>query len=346
MQNEKKYFASANTEKGFISYYSEIYGNLERLYVIKGGPGTGKSHFIRSVADEAEKNGYSLEYFYCSSDPLSLDGIIIKELQTGVIDGTAPHIYEPCCPGVTDKIVNLGDNWDESALKVNAKEIRELTHTKDSLYNNAYNYLGAAGRIESEIRMFNRRAILFEKMQGAANRLAKSWKNGKGFYKKIRPIEGISHTGRIVYDTYLKNAENAFVVKDRYGIGYVYLDMLLDIAKRKSLFTVYSPGATDTSNAVALYFPEISFAFVICDDDGRNYRQINMDRFVDIDILRMNKQKNRFARRCLSSLYEGAQKTLDEIFEKHALLEKYYAEAMDFSRNALLENKVKQEIFL
>ena len=51
MQNEKKYFASANTEKGFVSYFDEIYGVLDRVYIIKGGPGTGKSHFIRNIAD-------------------------------------------------------------------------------------------------------------------------------------------------------------------------------------------------------------------------------------------------------------------------------------------------------
>ena len=44
-------FAASNSCEGFKSYYGEIFAGpgIERLYVIKGGPGTGKSHFMRTV---------------------------------------------------------------------------------------------------------------------------------------------------------------------------------------------------------------------------------------------------------------------------------------------------------
>lgn len=345
MQNEKKYFASANTEKGFVSYFKEIYGCVENVYIIKGGPGTGKSHFIRNIADEAEGRGLSIEYFYCSSDPLSLDGIIICELSVAVIDGTSPHTYDPVYPGVRDKIINLGENWSDGALAENKAEICDIIDRKSRLYNNVYNYLAAAGRIEGEIRGYNRRAVKFDKMKAAVNRLAKGWRRGSGFSKLLRPVQGISHAGMIVYETYHGLAKNKYVIKDRYGVGGLFLDEVVRCALQREMKVIYSPSVIDTGSVMAVYLPEADSSFIITDDDGIDKKQINMDRFVDMEAIRSNKQKNRFARRCLNSLYEGMQKELDEIFYLHAELEKYYTSAMDFSKNATLCEKIKREIF-
>ena len=89
MQNntKKAYFAAANTSDGFISYYADCFGRQEisHLYMIKGGPGTGKSRFLGDVASAAVKRGWEAEYFYCSSDPCSLDGVILTHAQKGKI---------------------------------------------------------------------------------------------------------------------------------------------------------------------------------------------------------------------------------------------------------------------
>ena len=40
---EKKYFAASNSSEGFVNYYDACFGSdsrVDRLYVIKGGPGT------------------------------------------------------------------------------------------------------------------------------------------------------------------------------------------------------------------------------------------------------------------------------------------------------------------
>ena len=345
MQNENKYFASANTEKGFISYYDEVYGQLDMVYIIKGGPGTGKSHFIRGVADEAERRGLDVEYFYCSTDPLSLDGIIIEQLKTAVIDGTFPHTYDPQYPGIRDKIINLGENWDGNKLKRRGDEICEMIQRKNNLYNNVYNYLAAAGRIEGEISLCNKKCVNLEKMRAAVGRLTRQWKNGAGFEKQLRVVEAMSHTGHILYGTYHNNAENKYVIRDRYGIGGLFTELVMDIARQMRLKVFYSPGCVDTSVVVALYLPEVSCSFVI-DDDGIDKKQINMDRFVDGEAIRRNKQKNRFARRCLSSLYEGVQKGFDEIFYLHTKVEECYISVLDFSKNAEMQKKVIDEIFL
>ncbi len=345
MQNEYKYFAASNTGTGFVSYFDEIFGDLDMVYIIKGGPGTGKSHFIREIADEAEKKGYSVEYFYCSSDPLSLDGIIICELMAAVIDGTSPHSYDPKIPGIREKIINLGENWDEKALRNNSDEIMDIVSKKEALYNNIYNYLAAAYRVDLEIKQVNRRAVKYEKMHGTVKRLTKGWKNGKCFSAKKRPVEALSSAGHIVYDTYYKLAENNYVIRDRYNISYVFMDMIMRIAEQKHLAVYYSPFYLDPSYISGICIPEISVSFVVGDHQSENARQINMDRFVDSEIIKSNKQKNRFARRCLNSLFEGVEQGFNEISDLHTKLEAYYVSAMDFSKNAEMIKKVKNDIF-
>ena len=71
---------------------------------------------MKNVATEAEKRGMSVRYIYCSSDAHSLDGIIINEMKTAVLDGTSPHVFEPQAVGTIEAIVDLGAFLDEKKL--------------------------------------------------------------------------------------------------------------------------------------------------------------------------------------------------------------------------------------
>ena len=78
-QPKKRYFAAANSADGFVNYFPSIFGAApcRRLFVIRGGPGTGKSSFMRRVADAAEHAGIEVTYYHCSSDAESLDGLFL-----------------------------------------------------------------------------------------------------------------------------------------------------------------------------------------------------------------------------------------------------------------------------
>ena len=58
-------FAASNSCEGFKNYYGDIFTDtrVDRLYIIKGGPGTGKSHFMRVVARRARERGYIVTEF-------------------------------------------------------------------------------------------------------------------------------------------------------------------------------------------------------------------------------------------------------------------------------------------
>lgn len=103
----KKVFPGGNTSKGFFSFYAYIIDNQEasRIFVIKGGPGVGKSTFMRKIAEAMLERGYDVEFHCCSSDNGSLDGVVIPTIKVALLDGTAPHVVDPRNPGAVDEIM-------------------------------------------------------------------------------------------------------------------------------------------------------------------------------------------------------------------------------------------------
>jgi len=139
------YFAGGNTPQGFFSYFDNIAEKDCRLIILKGGPGVGKSTFMKKVAKNLNPE---TEFFYCSGDPASLDGIHNKKAKIAVIDGTAPHCQDPHYPGICDSIVNLGMFIRGDKLKKHAGKIIKNTDKKAVCYYNAYQYLAAAQKVD------------------------------------------------------------------------------------------------------------------------------------------------------------------------------------------------------
>ena len=68
-QGKAKYvFPGSNTPAGFVSFYREGLNNIERLFILKGGPGTGKSTLMRKIGLAMLERGYDVEFWQCSSD--------------------------------------------------------------------------------------------------------------------------------------------------------------------------------------------------------------------------------------------------------------------------------------
>lgn len=99
---------------------------------------------MNRIAEYFASMDEDIDYLHCSADENSLDGIVLKDRRIAVIDGTSPHITDPVTPGAVDKIVNLGEFWDEEAIAVNKSEIIDLNEETSRWYRIAYNYLSAA----------------------------------------------------------------------------------------------------------------------------------------------------------------------------------------------------------
>lgn len=137
------YLGSANTCYGFKNCFDNICPN-GFTYILKGGPGTGKSTFMRKIGEYFEKKGEEVEYFHCSSDIESLDGVRIVDRNVAIVDGTAPHVTEAKIPAVTEKIVDLGE-FIGKEVKNHKMHIEQLLKKKKLCFDIAYDYLKSAG---------------------------------------------------------------------------------------------------------------------------------------------------------------------------------------------------------
>lgn len=88
-----QYFLGANSPSGFYSLYDHLLPPevARAIYILKGGPGCGKSTLMRKIGAWAEETGLNTEYIVCSGDPDSLDAVLLPDKHTAIVDGTAPQ---------------------------------------------------------------------------------------------------------------------------------------------------------------------------------------------------------------------------------------------------------------
>ncbi len=98
-------FLGAATADGSVDQIENITQNLPKRFFIKGRPGTGKSTFLRKIAQAASAAGFCAEQYHCSFDPKSLDMVVVRGLGVCLFDSTAPHEYFPS--RVSDEIVDI-----------------------------------------------------------------------------------------------------------------------------------------------------------------------------------------------------------------------------------------------
>lgn len=337
---QTEYFASANTVDGFTCYFDRIFDpeKLNKIYIIKGGPGTGKSSILRHIASRAEEQGEPVERFLCSSDPESLDGVLLKKRKIAVIDGTAPHLSDPIYPGVVEEVFSTSDFWNSSQLLEAKCDIMQSIKEKKKQYRRAYHFLDAMGQVMNDVQKIGIGALDEKKMRDAVKRIEK-----KHFSKKtcgtdeVRLVAAINKVGYSKLSTFENGCQTIYVIEDVLNTSYCFLDEIYRAASREgiSIIRSFSPFFKGRLNAICL--PDLSICFVIGERNydqeiaGKNYVYVNMKRFIDHNVITKARQKVRFAVKCCEMLFDGAVISFREAARCHETLEGIYKKTMDFA---------------
>lgn len=337
------FFASANSGCGFINSFGDIFSSLHRIYIIKGGSGTGKSYFMKKAAAIADKLGYTTEYCLCSSDPDSLDGIIIREIGVGIIDGTAPHIADPRYPGAYDEIINTGDFWDSDILTQRRNDIKYLTDKKTEIFSNAYTYLRAAYNIETLGDTYIDKCYNRKKAGRAIERLLASLPVITNGEVKNIFTEALSMKGRRLLRPY-KNAISIYSVKSGNGIGHIFMSELEAALSDRCIARCIGHNALDIKKINMIYIEGADILFEINSPDSEA-QSINMQRFTDKEALRNNREYIRNTERLKNILTDRALTLMSEIKDIHFALEDIYTATMNFEEKEEYEKRVLTKIF-
>ena len=264
-------FPGGNTANGFHSFYDYLIpADANKIFVVKGGPGVGKSSFMKRIGEEMLSRGHNVEYHHCSSDGNSLDGVALPDAGIALLDGTAPHVVDPKHPGAIDEIIHLGDYWNELAIRANRESVLAMTKEIGRLFRKAYGYLRGAKNYQDEyISYFNDTGAV---NQGALNSIALGFErqvlpsNAKAvaprerhlFATAITPTGPVSHVANLV-----EGSQQVIVLQGGpgTGTGFVVSHLRNALAARGFYVEVYH-CALDPQRIEHLVIPELSLAVV------------------------------------------------------------------------------------
>ncbi|PKM80173.1 MAG: hypothetical protein CVU89_14935 [Firmicutes bacterium HGW-Firmicutes-14] len=345
----RKLFPGGNTSEGFVSLYDQIIGpDATRIFVIKGGPGTGKSTFMRSIGETMLERGYDVEFHCCSSDNGSLDGVCIPQIRVALLDGTAPHVVDPKNPGSVDEIVHLGDFWDEDLLRQHKESVLETNRRINRFFQLAYLSLNEARAIREEWSSYITEAtdfatinevtavIMDEIFSGTIPDFRTPGKTRRLFATAITPDGSMNYL-----DTVFRNVAKLFVIKGEPGSGKASL--LGRIADRTGLLCLdrelyhcsFRPQNIDIvvipqlATAVANLSAPIDF-----DPNSLpsldTLKEINLSSFADRRALAGYSAEITACRVRFEAAFSRAVSFLNRAKKEHDLLESYYVPAMDF----------------
>lgn len=350
-------FLGANTPAGFVSLFETSYDpyGSSRAFIIKGGPGTGKSTLMRRVAKQTLERGFDTECAHCGSDPGSLDAVLVPGLHLLVCDGTPPHVVEPKFPGVCENIVNLGDCWNSEALRENAGEIRRLSIENSLCHRRATRFLAAAGSLSDELRAFCAPHVLEEKLNGYALRfcsreLPKKKAAAPGV-RHCRFFAGFTPEGRLFFESALRALGYRFFALHDAGTGtanrlLAYLETRATAAGYDvivGLDPLHPKGAPQ-----ALAVPEASLSLAVFGDREAPQtppdRTLHMRRFFEPEFLHEHKNYLAFQNGMLGTLLEQNHLLLHKAKAIHDALERHYIEAMDFGALQTVGDRLLEEI--
>jgi len=346
-------FTAANTPLGFSSLFEELMRGKD-VYVIKGGPGTGKSSLMKRVAAEAVTRGYETEYIYCSSDVDSLDAVYIKQLNTVICDGTAPHTADVKYPGAAGSLINIFTCWDEELLRSSKDDIIRFNGDIAAEYSRVYKHLAAAAQIYSAITAEVEKHTDMKAIDGFARELAKKTVPKKRARRKDpekRYLSALTPNGFVTfYDTIYTAAEKVYVFKDRFGLCANALKQIEERAADEGydVTVFYDPLRPKVTAHVII--PELKLCFATsgpCSDiEPISTKRINVEkRFTDGNLFLVKNRISLYGRLMKGCITEAAA-SLGRAKALHDDLEDIYIRAMDFDKlSALTENTIKK-IFL
>lgn len=350
-EGKRVYFAAANAAGGFVSHFGGLFspesGAWDKIYIIKGGPGTGKSRLMREVAARAEEDGYPVEYFLCSSDSNSLDGIRIPARGIAMFDGTAPHAVDPHYPGAVEEILNMGMFFDTKLLHASLPKIRELQEKNAAAHRLAARYLRAAGEIRGGQKRLASESFLSEKAEKAARRLLIACKKDATHTWDERFLSAISTQG-VVHLSTAKNEAKALVpVSDKRGTAVFFLNTLWDTCQCMGVNAVRyaTPLCPEETEGIYLCDTGVLYCSDRFGEGADSEKRINTDRFFDMERFAQSREKYRFAGKCVKALLEGACEALAEAGRLHDALEAHYIAAMDFDAKEAFTARFLRALF-
>lgn len=353
---KQSYFLGSSGRNGFFSLFDRLTPKIEGQYtfLIKGGPGTGKSSFMKKIADEIESRDIECERIFCSSDPDSLDGLIIPSLRVCIADATAPHTMDPEYPGASAEIVPLGECWNKQKLRENRKKIIELTDKNKDCHRRSRRFIDSAFSIYADGEKICRENLEKRKLERYAARIAARFfkrPSGRIGLEKLRLLDAVTPEGFYFFnETVNEMCDKKIIFEDDFGVAAaIAINEIRSYALASGFSVISSPFIANEKKFRHIIIPEIGLGFFtkdrFCNPAPEAAKTVSLRRFYNSEGMRCNKAKLNFAKKASKELIEEAYSALKSAKEIHDELESCYIEAMDFDKVEEMRKSVFKRIW-
>ncbi|MBQ7095368.1 MAG: hypothetical protein IJN80_02795 [Clostridia bacterium] len=346
-------FCAANSGKGFFSYFNTLLNEKDqKIYYIKGGPGSGKSTLMKRIAAMAE----DAELILCSADPNSLDGVRLPKENAILIDATAPHSHEPKYLGVGGTIIDLGEGIIPQ--KLDKAKIISLSEEKSQIYQECYRILESAKNLHEGVFLPIRKQADMKKIIAFGDKFLKQnalWEKREGdTLADKRFFSAISPDGRITLSNLFSElGKNIVVLEDRFMQSHLLLDYIEKKLTSNGIYHIngYHPLFGDAL-LQHLIIPEVSLSIVSKDgifpleiSEESVAKTINTQSYINKTFLHDHKNKLIFIKRLERELLNLACDKLMQARTIHMKIEAEYAKGCDFDATESLKTKLINNLF-
>ena len=340
---EERYFLGANSRAGFASLYGHFCtAPGDTLHVIKGGPGTGKSGFMRRIAQAAQARGLDVETVLCSGDPDSLDGVYIPALRQGWADGTAPHTLDPAHFGADGDYVDLG-RFCRPLREADRARVLALNEAYKDRYAAAYRWLAAAGALHSAAPgtalAGEAERKLRRRLRGVLQREAPRGSGGE----KLRFLSAISCRGLMSLPL-PAGCRRVYRLDEERGFAAHALRLAAEEAAARGLERIVCPSPLDPGEPEALLLPGAGIAFLSGKRAGERERGVHPGRLLPPPE-REEKLERRRVRHMEREALEAAVAQLRRAKALHDELEAVYRPYMDFGALTSFTEETIEDVF-
>ena len=350
--NTARFFLGANAKTGFSSLYDSFPDGAagDFLWIIKGGPGSGKSSFMKRIAAAAAQSGQRVETILCSGDPDSLDAVYLPEQRLAYVDGTAPHVIEPRCPGASDCYLDFSRFLDAQALRPCLPELTELNRRYKARYAAAYAQLSAAAALlpRNQPGLYSDAAAqtLARRMEALAARELRALK--KPGCVQHRFLSAWSCKGHITLtETLPLYCDRLYLFDNALGLGFAALELLAARAAARGYDAVVCHDPLEPEKIEALLLPEARLAFLASDTPDAApdlpCRRSRLDALAARELSSEERAALRARKKESRALLSAATETLAQAKALHDELEAVYRPHVDFSGlDALAEEHIRR----
>lgn len=351
----EKFFFGGVTPDGFSTQLAQIVSSKEyNTYILKGGPGTGKSQMMKKIAECFSKNE-NVTCFYCSSDPDSLDAVMMHASKVIVVDGTPPHVSEPRFPGVCQEIVDLGQYWDKAILRDNREGIIKASELNSSMMAGAANYNKALGLICDDTYTCAEGFADKQRIEKAARNLCDSlFKNlerraGRG-KQTIRQLSVMTKYGYTTLSDAAESSRNLYILDDKlFAASCMFIDFVAAQAMEYGYDTKLSPCLLSRRPiSEHLLIDEIGAVLMASNPltqiTNGKAEHIDCSAFYDKDQMQPYEKHFAVNHSLMDTIAGVSSEMLGDAKRVHDEMEQYYISAMDFDALDSVCEEICEEI--